>query len=90
MKERRQHAFFPPAECPVCGAVVPRTAQACPGCGADERTGWDEEKTRHDGLDLPDWAFDEAPARPSRPAGVLWTAVAVVTLAAVIAVLIRR
>jgi len=47
-----------PATCPVCGAAVPAGAKSCPECGADERTGWDEEKTRYDGLDLPDATFD--------------------------------
>ena len=49
----------PPAECPVCGAPVPPRARACPACGADERSGWDGEATRYDGLDLPDEAFDD-------------------------------
>ncbi len=31
----------PPDECSQCGAEIPRDALACPGCGADERTGWD-------------------------------------------------
>jgi len=47
-----------PASCPVCGAAVSFGAKSCRECGADERTGWDEEKTRYDGLDLPDGAFD--------------------------------
>lgn len=47
-----------PSECPVCGAAVPRAARACPACGADERTGWNEEATRYDGLDLPENAFE--------------------------------
>jgi hypothetical protein len=46
-----------PSECPVCGAAVPPNASACPDCGADERTGWNEEATRYDGLDLPESAF---------------------------------
>jgi predicted nucleic acid-binding Zn ribbon protein len=46
-------------ECPVCGAEVPPRARACPECGADERTGWNEESTRYDGLDLPNEAFAE-------------------------------
>jgi predicted nucleic acid-binding Zn ribbon protein len=54
--------FTPPTECPVCGDAVPRGAKSCPGCGADERTGWNEYTTRYDGLDLPDEAFDEADA----------------------------
>ena len=38
---------------------MPANARACPECGADERTGWDEEASRFDGLDLPDNVFDE-------------------------------
>jgi hypothetical protein len=48
-----------PSECPVCGADVPLGAKACPECGADERTGWNDEMTRYDGVDLPDEAFEE-------------------------------
>ena len=48
-----KNAITPPTECPVCGEAVPRTALACPGCGADERSGWNEEAARYDGLDLP-------------------------------------
>lgn len=58
-----------PDECPVCGADVPRNARSCPGCGADERSGWNADDTRHDGLDLPDSAFDDdATPRRARPA----------------------
>ena len=59
----------PPAECPVCGGEVPRNARACPHCGADERSGWNEDDARYDGLDLPDSAFDDedAPLTPRRP-----------------------
>ncbi len=53
-----------PEQCPVCGAPVPAGAYACPECGADERSGWNEEATRYDGLDLPDSCFEEeAPAK---------------------------
>ena len=43
----------PPAECAQCGADIPPRAHACPGCGADERTGWREQSV-YDGLNLPD------------------------------------
>jgi hypothetical protein len=56
-----------PDACPVCGAAVPRAARSCPECGADERTGWNEADTRHDGLDLPDYAFEDASAPRPRP-----------------------
>jgi hypothetical protein len=46
-----------PAFCAVCGAAIPAQARACPGCGADERTGW-SESTESDALDLPDEEFD--------------------------------
>ncbi len=58
-----------PAECPVCGEDVPRGAKSCPGCGADERTGWNEDATRYDGLDLPEHAYEEnsPPQREQHP-----------------------
>jgi hypothetical protein len=46
-----------PQVCPCCGAEVPRTAKACPECGADEKTGWSEAGGTGD-LDLPDENFD--------------------------------
>ena len=41
---------------------MPAQARACPACGADERTGWNVEMTRYDGVDLPDeeFEYDEA------------------------------
>lgn len=82
----------PPDECANCGAEIPRQAKACPGCGADERTGWRENAdTLYDGLDLPDSAFaDEpdaaAPRRARSRAGLPWYWVAVgITLIALLA-----
>jgi hypothetical protein len=60
----------PPEECANCGADIPRTARACPGCGADERTGW-RGNSVYDGLDLPEEAYDEPASKPLRR-GVAW------------------
>jgi hypothetical protein len=73
-------------ECPVCGATVPPGAKACPGCGADERSGWDEDATRYDDLDLPGSAFTEDDPPPRRrnffgsAAGIIAAAVLLVLL----------
>src|SRR4051812_12765871 len=65
----------PPEECANCGAPIPRTAKACPECGADERTGW-RETSLYDDLDLPEDAFadDAAPAPAPRKTvnGLAW------------------
>ncbi|MEO0794872.1 MAG: zinc ribbon domain-containing protein [Verrucomicrobiota bacterium] len=45
--------------CPVCGESVETGSPSCPECGADERTGWNEDTAYLDGIDLPDEAFDE-------------------------------
>ena len=50
--------------CPVCGEVVDADALACPGCGADEQTGWSEQ-AEYDGLDLPGQQNDELDAARS-------------------------
>lgn len=85
-------AFIPPETCPVCGDAVPRTAKACPGCGADERSGWDEETARYDGLDLPAAAFETDTPRPPRRTkfGKLWLLVAIILLLALIFPVIFR
>lgn len=44
----------PPKVCPVCGEDVPPIALACPECGADHRSGWQEDTEAYDGVDLPD------------------------------------
>jgi len=53
---KRQPA--PPEICPVCGDSVPRNARSCPGCGADEKSGWAPDAQLQDALDLPDEEFD--------------------------------
>lgn len=88
-------AFVPPSECPVCGASVPRGARACPECGADERSGWNEDDARYDGLDLPDEAFDGRARGPERPArrsaSYVWSLVAsLLILALILAFVFRR
>ena len=86
--------FEPPGECPVCGADVPRGAKACPECGADERSGWNEDDARYDGLDLPEESFDDERAAPRRPLRrsphPFWIAVGVLTLVALILVFLFR
>jgi len=47
----------PPEVCPNCGVIVPRKAKACPGCGADETTGW-SDSAHADNLGIPDDDFD--------------------------------
>ena len=41
----------------MCGADVPQQATVCPGCGADESTGW-SEAARYDELGLPEESFN--------------------------------
>lgn len=97
MAAASKRKFTAPAECPVCGADVPSNARACPECGADERTGWNDETTRYDGLDLPEEAFedDDTPRsraphptrRKLKPNGIplFWWVVALAILALFIA-----
>ncbi len=44
--------------CPACGEDVPAKAKACPHCGACDKSGWNEEASGTDGLDLPGEDFD--------------------------------
>jgi len=76
----RRSRFTPPDVCPSCGAEVPPKARACPGCGADEETGW-SDAARENELGLPDedFKYDEyvrrefEPARPWRgPHAWVW------------------
>jgi hypothetical protein len=71
-----------PEICPNCGALVPERAKACPGCGADEDTGWSDRATAQR-LGLPDDEFnydefvkeefgDQSRDRKIRPHGVNW------------------
>jgi hypothetical protein len=51
--------------CPACGEDVPAKAKACPHCGACEKSGWNEDATGADGLDLPgdEFNYDEFTAQ---------------------------
>ena len=52
-----------PSECSQCGARIPHGALNCPGCGADERTGWDSNPyLASEAADIPDPEDDEAPS----------------------------
>ncbi len=69
---------MPPEICPNCGAVVPRRAKACPGCGADEHTGWSDSAIA-DNLGIPEEHFDygefvkeEFGHRQVKPRGIHW------------------
>ncbi len=69
---------------------MPRSARACPECGADDQTGWSEE-AEGGGLDLPEEHFDyddyvkrEFGGEPPVPRGIhwFWWLVAVLLIAA--------
>ena len=83
----------PPKVCPVCGEDVPPRALACPECGADHRSGWQEDTESYDGVDLPDDDFnDEEFVRQEfgssrRPAiKRAWWITAILLIAALIAI----
>ena len=71
----------PPETCPNCGVNVPRNAKACPGCGADENTGWAEDAQQATAADLglpdDDFNYDEFTKREfgkssAKPSGLHW------------------
>jgi uncharacterized membrane protein YvbJ len=75
-----------PEVCPVCGEDVARGARACPECGADHNSGWREDASAYDALDLPDKDFNydefvrEEFGSAPKPAGVktIWWITAIV------------
>lgn len=78
----KERQLRPPSECSVCGAAVPLKARACPECGADDRTGWNDETTRYDGLDLSAEAFNsddnrEGLEHEGKSVGIFWWVVGV-------------
>ena len=76
-----------PETCAVCGEDVPPAARACPGCGADDRTGWRDPDV-YDGLDLPE--DDATPKPPARGAAIFWSVAAVMLLIAVVALVVSN
>jgi hypothetical protein len=85
-------AKSPPDICPVCGEEVPRKARACPGCGADHNSGWNEDFNPHlAGASIPDQDFDYdefvdrellGQNKPVKPKGIhpFWWITAIVLL----------
>jgi len=75
-------------ECPVCGGTVPVKAKSCHHCGACEKTGWNEDASAADGLDLPDDDFNYedfiqkefSPPRKSRGTKLIWWITALILL----------
>jgi hypothetical protein len=82
-----------PDVCPVCDEDVPRSALACPSCGADHNSGWGQYAETYEALDLPDedFNYDEFVRKefgPSfKPAGMkmIWWITAILVLVASVA-----
>ncbi len=81
-----------PELCPHCGSEVPPDAPACPGCGADERTGWSDSATANrlaipdpEGFDYERFVEEEfGPRKPARRWRWVWILIGVLALAAVL------
>ncbi|MGB0372049.1 MAG: zinc-ribbon domain-containing protein [Opitutales bacterium] len=76
-----------PEICPACGHEVPKGRLACPECGADENSGWNEDALLYDGLDLPEEAFEDEnnPKEKHSQSPLLswiWSALALIALIA--------
>ena len=54
-------------ECPHCGATYRRGRLACPECGSDAETGWqDQEELDYQSVDLPEaWLPEPGSPTPS-------------------------
>ena len=74
-----------PDECSQCGADIPEGALSCPGCGADERTGWDENPYLPGEEVLPDDDEWEEGKRPPVLPGERWTPPRWIIVAAIVA-----
>ncbi|MDQ6655343.1 MAG: zinc ribbon domain-containing protein [Verrucomicrobiota bacterium] len=96
MPARKPRQLSTPEVCPVCGEDVPPRALACPECGADHLSGWREEATSLDGVDLPgEFDYDnfvrEEFGNGVKPRGIspLWWLTAIIVLAIFIYALLR-
>ena len=78
----------PPDECSQCGESIPRDALACPGCGADERTGWDANPYLPGDEVLPDDEEWEEGKRPPIYDGETWTPKGWLGVAVIVAVVL--
>lgn len=78
---------------------MPRSALACPECGADHHSGWREDAAVYDALDLPSEEFEDeelldkefgARRTPSRRQIIWWIAAVIALLALVLVSLSSR
>ena len=82
-----------PEVCPVCGEELPRTALACPECGADHNSGWRDEAHIYDAVDVGDEDFDYEEfvrgefGNVTKPAGVktIWWITGIFLLVVIVA-----
>jgi hypothetical protein len=77
----------------VCGEDVPPAALACPGCGADHNSGWQENAEVYDAVDLPEDDFNyqefvkqEFGASHKPAIKRIWWITALILIAALIAI----
>lgn len=76
---------MPTEECPNCNAYVPRRAKACPECGADAETGWNDRaaaqrlgvsEPEDDSFDYEEFTESEFGKPSQRPRNWFWAIVA--------------
>ena len=81
----------PPEICPVCGEEVPPRALACPGCGADHHTGWNDDEVNDLYTPEEDFDYDEFIEKEfgssHRPRGIhpFWWVTAIILILALLA-----
>ena len=88
----------PPPLCPVCDEPVPRNASACPNCGSDWETGWNEDgdTSGRIGVDTEEFDYEEftkrefeGKERPGSKRTLIWIGFWLI-VAAIIAALVWR